>query len=138
MQHNPRRAKVHYSYTIAEAAKLFGVHRNTVRAWIATGLETINVGRIILILGDELRAFLERRRKASRTKTPRGWLYCLKCRAPRAPAEGLTELIQERAGTANVRAICGHCDTLMHRRVSLAKLAESGFASLAADRGTRT
>jgi len=127
-----------YSYTVAEAAKLFGVHRNTVRAWIKGGLDTVRVGKMILILGDELRSFLQKRRAARRTTTPLGWLYCLKCRAPRAPAEGLMELIQERAGTANVRAICGHCDTLMHRRVSLRTLAETGFASLATGRGDCT
>lgn len=128
---DPRRAKVHYSYTIAEAAKLFGVHRNTVRAWIKAGLETVKAGRVLLILGDALRAFLEKRRRSRRCKTPPGWLYCFRCRAPRQPALGMVELIQARAGSANVRAFC-ECGALMHRRVSLARLDQAGFPRLAA------
>jgi len=128
---DPRRAKIHYNYTVAEAAKLFGVHRNTVRAWIKAGLETVKAGRIILILGDALGAFLETRRKARRCKTPPGWLYCFRCRTPRPPALGMVELIQAGAGTANVRAVC-ECGALMHRRVSLARLEPAGFPGLAA------
>lgn len=129
---DPRRAKIHRSYTVAEAAKLFGVHRNAVRGWIKADLETVRAGRVILILGDALRAFLETRRKARRCKTPPGWLYCFGCRAPRAPAPGMLELIQGPNGTGNVRALCGECATLMHRRVSLARLNEAGFSDLAA------
>lgn len=128
---DPRRAKIHYSYTVAEAAKLFDVHRNTVRAWIKAGLETVMAGRTILILGDTLRAFLEKRRKARRCKTPPGWFYCFRCRAPRPPALAMIELIQARTGTANIRAVC-ECGALMHRRVSLARLEQAGFPGLAA------
>lgn len=132
---DPRRAKAHHNYTVAEAAKLFGVHRNTVRAWIKAGLETVKAGRLILILGCALRAFLEKRRKVRRCKTPPGWMYCLGCRAPRAPAHGMAELIDGRAGTGNVRAICGECGALMHRRVNLAKLDKAGFGDLAPSGG---
>jgi excisionase family DNA binding protein len=128
---DPRRAKLHFNYTVAEAAKLFGVHRNTVRAWTKAGLETVKSGHMILILGDALRAFLEKRRQGRRSKTPPGWLYCFRCRAPRPPGLGMVELIQTRAGTGNVRAVCGECDALMHRRVSLARLEQSGFPDLA-------
>ena len=31
---NPRRVKVHRSYTVEEVAKLFRVHKNTVRDWL--------------------------------------------------------------------------------------------------------
>jgi excisionase family DNA binding protein len=128
---DPRRAKVHYNYTVAEAANLFGVHRNTVRAWTKAGLETVKAGRVLLILGDTLQDFLEKRRKARRCKTPPGWLYCFRCRTPRPPALGMVELIQAGAGTANVRAVC-ECGALMHRRVSLARIVQAGFPALAA------
>ncbi len=128
---NPRRAKVHRNYTAAEVARLFDVHRNTVRNWTKTGLETFRVGREGLILGDALRAFLEKRRRGRRCKLPPGWLYCLRCKTPRPPALGMVEMIQVRAGTGNVRAVCDRCEALMHRRVSLAKLVRAGFPDLA-------
>ena len=31
---NPRRVKIHRSYTVEEVAMLFRVHKNTVRAWL--------------------------------------------------------------------------------------------------------
>src|SRR6516162_8070923 len=34
---NPRRVKIHRTYTVEEAARLFGVHKNTVRTWLKTG-----------------------------------------------------------------------------------------------------
>jgi hypothetical protein len=37
---NPRRAKIHRNYTVAEIATLYTVHRNTVREWIKHGLPT--------------------------------------------------------------------------------------------------
>ena len=122
---DPRRAKVHYTYTVAEAAKLFGVSRATIRNWLKAGLEFMRSGRTVLILGESLRAFLEGRRKSRRTKTPAGHMYCFGCRAPRQPAEGMTELVDVRGGSGNVRALCD-CGALMHRRVSLSKLAEAG------------
>ena len=42
---NPRLAKIHRSYTVDEIATLYGVHRNTVRAWIARGLATVDQRR---------------------------------------------------------------------------------------------
>ena len=37
---NPRRVKVHRNYTVEEVAKLFQVHKNTVRDWLKVGLPT--------------------------------------------------------------------------------------------------
>ena len=35
---NPRLAKIHRSYSVEEIARLFRVHKNTVRAWLRQGL----------------------------------------------------------------------------------------------------
>ena len=128
---DPRRAKSHYSYTIAEVAALFGVHRNTVRNWIRKGLETVQAGATTLILGDELRAFLIRERGKRRVRCPPGWMFCMRCREPRRPDENLTELTPLTATTANLRGLCPVCGSLMHRRANLERIVENGFGHLA-------
>jgi hypothetical protein len=48
---NPRRVKIHRTYTVNEAAMLFRVHKNTVCTWLKSGLRPIDSRRPILILG---------------------------------------------------------------------------------------
>ena len=51
---NHRLVKIHRNYTVEEIAKLFGIHKNTVRNWVKDGLATIDDKRPMLILGHEL------------------------------------------------------------------------------------
>jgi excisionase family DNA binding protein len=113
---NPRRAKLHRSYTVEETARLFGVHRNTVRAWLKNGLPSTDSNRPLLIKGEALRTFLEARRAAAKRPCPPGTLYCLKCREPRPPALGMVDFLARRARAGNLRALCATCGTAMHRR----------------------
>lgn len=132
---DPRRAKVHRSYTVAEAAGLFGVHRNTVRHWIKAGLPVVSAGRSHLILGRDLGPFLTARQaRRKRTCSP-GQLYCLKCREPQRPREGSVKVVSGGGPTANVAALCEVCGTRMHRRASLDRLAAAGFGAALADAG---
>ncbi len=48
---NPRLVKIHRSYTVEETATVCGVHRNTVRQWIKTGLPTLDARRPVLMQG---------------------------------------------------------------------------------------
>ena len=59
---NHRLVKIHRNYTVEEVAGLFGVHRNTVRAWVKRGLPMIDRKRPMLIHGRDLAAFLQARR----------------------------------------------------------------------------
>jgi excisionase family DNA binding protein len=135
---DPRRAKIHYCYTVAEVASLFGVHRNTVRYWTRNGLQTIRVGHTTLILGDELRAYLTRRRAKRRVRCPPGSMYCLRCKEARRPPDGLVEAGSSTPTTVNLRGLCPDCGSLMHRRASLRRLAESGFDQVVAHAGAAT
>jgi Helix-turn-helix domain len=113
---NPRLIKLHRSYTVEEAARTFGVHKNSVRSWIKSGLPTIDTARPVLVLGSELRGWLEKRRKEAKRPCQPGTLYCFKCRTPKPPALGMIEYRPMNASTGNLSAICADCDTMMHRR----------------------
>ncbi len=130
-RHDPRRAKVHRNYTIAEAADLFGVHRNTLRGWTRRGLATIKVRSGVLILGSELRAFATSERAKRRVKCPPGAMYCVRCRDARHPPAGLVEALPITSATVNLRGVCPVCGSLMHRRANTFRLAEIGFEGLA-------
>jgi hypothetical protein len=120
---NPRLAKVHRNYTVEDVARLFGVHRNTVREWVKVGLPTNDNRRPMLILGVDLIAFLRMRRAKNKRTCQPGEIYCVRCRAPKAPAGDMADYQPVTDTLGNLIAICSDCDALMYRRVSLAKLA---------------
>lgn len=121
---NPRLVKIHRNYTVDEVSRLFGVHRNTVRQWVKQGLPTNDDRRPILILGRDLGAYLNARR-ASRKQTCRpGEIYCVRCRTPRTAAGDMADYQPITETLGNLAAICSCCDSIMNRRVSLAKLGQ--------------
>lgn len=116
---NPRLIKLHRPYSVEEASRALSAHKNTVRSWIKDGLPTVDRSRPVLILGHELRAYLEGKRKSAKRPCPPGTLYCLKCRLPRAPALSMVEATRQNATTANLSALCDDCGTMMYRRTRL-------------------
>lgn len=113
---NPYLVKVHRCYGPRDLATLLDVHKNTVRHWQSAGLGTIDGNRPILFLGETVRAFLTKRNTARKRPCPPGTLYCFRCRAPRPPALGMVDFRPLSATSGNLSAICGTCETTMHRR----------------------
>ncbi|MDO9368586.1 MAG: helix-turn-helix domain-containing protein [Sphingopyxis sp.] len=113
---NPRLIKIHRCYSVEEAARALGAHKNSVRGWIKGGLPVVEGGRPVLILGHDLRAFLERRRKVGKRPCSPGTIYCLKCREPRPPALGMVEYEPRNAATGDLTALCETCGTMLFRR----------------------
>ena len=123
MRHpNHRLVKTHRTYTVEEIASLFHVHRNTVREWVKRGLPTCDDRRPMLILGPELAAFLQARRLKNRQTCSPGEIYCVRCRAPRAPAGNMADYQPKTASLGNLIGICPRCDCMMNRRVNPSKL----------------
>jgi excisionase family DNA binding protein len=116
---NPRLVKIHRTYTVEEAARTLKVHKNTVRNWIKSGLPIIDDRRPTLIHGADLRCFLEARRQRAKQPCPPGYFYCVRCRAPKAPAGGMADYVPMTPSSGNLRGICPDCETLIHRRVAL-------------------
>jgi hypothetical protein len=121
---NHRLVKIHRSYSVEEIAKLFGIHKNTVRSWVKVGLTTIDDKRPMLILGHDLAAFLQARRVKNKQKCKPGEIYCVRCRAPRFPAGDMAEYSPVTEKFGNLTAICPDCDSIMNQRVSLARIGE--------------
>lgn len=116
-----RTVKIHRSYTIDEAARETGACKATVRRWLKNGLPSVNDKRPLLILGSDLVALL--RKKPKRQPCLLDECFCLKCRKPRKPALAMAEYMPLTSIGGNLRAICGDCGTLMHKRIPLTVLA---------------
>ncbi|MFC5487704.1 helix-turn-helix domain-containing protein [Dokdonella soli] len=119
-------AKIHRSYTVDEAARCFGVHRNTVRQWIKRGLPVCDDKRPTLVLGRDLASYLQVKRTINKRPCRPGQIYCVRCRAPRSPAGDMADYIASSATSGRLVGICPDCDALMNRRVSLANLLQVG------------
>ncbi|WP_039953962.1 helix-turn-helix domain-containing protein [Rhodanobacter thiooxydans] len=120
---NPQRAKIHRNYDVEEAARICGVHRNTVRQWIKQGLPVCDDRRPMIVLGPELRAFLQAKRTRNKCPCGPGRIYCMRCRTPKVPAGNMTDYLPSTSTGGTLAAICPDCGSMMYRRVSLAKLA---------------
>ncbi len=120
---NYRLAQVHQIYSMDEAARRMGVHRNTVREWLRRGLEVVDQGRPILIRGRALHEFLKVRRLNSKQPCAPGQMYCLRCRAPQNPAEDMADFQPLNLPLGNLVGLCPVCHSWMYRRVNLDKLA---------------
>lgn len=123
-QSNHRHVKINRCYTVEEVAELLGKHKNTVRNWIKTGLATIDEKRPVLIHGPGLVEFIKKLRNKNKQTCKLGELYCVRCRVPRFPAEGMAEYTPITEKFGNLSAICPYCDSIMNQRVSLARIEE--------------
>jgi hypothetical protein len=119
---NYRLVKINLNYTVEEIARLFGAHKNTVRAWVKAGLPTSDSKRPTLILGPDLAAFLKERRTKHKHPCQPDEIYCVRCRAPKKPAGGMAEYQPITDSLGSLIGICPDCDGMIYRRASMAKL----------------
>lgn len=121
---NHRQVKIHRNYTVEEIARLFAVHKNTVRIWLKSGLSVIDDRRPMLILGQDLALFLQARRVKNKKTCQPGEIYCVGCRAPKSPAGEMADYLPQSETLGTLRAICPDCDSMMNRRVSVEQLSQ--------------
>ena len=123
---NPHLIKIHRNYTVEEIAIRLSKHKNTVRDWIKQGLAACTEKRPTLILGTELRKFLETKRTAGKRPCKPGEMYCFRCRAPRKPAGNMADYVPGTETKGKLVGLCPDCNTVMNQQTSLAKMQRLG------------
>jgi len=110
------------TYTIQEAADALGVSVGTVRAWAKAGLPMMTARRPFLILGESLRDFLQARQQGAKSPLEADQLYCLSCKAGRAPMGGMVDCVPQGARTARLVGLCEVCGGTCNRMISRARI----------------
>lgn len=115
---NPRSIRAARPYTTEEAAEALGVSIGTVRSWVKAGLPIMKSERPYLILGEQMRDYLQTR--AGSMKTPLGpdQLYCFTCKAPRTPLGLMVDLSAQTTKTARLTGLCDVCGGICNRMIS--------------------
>ncbi len=121
-RYNVRLIRRDLSYTVEEVTACLGVHTNTVREWIRGGLPTIDSKRPLLIHGASLIAFLRDRQTTHQVSLALHEFYCVKCRCARTSLDGTVNIRPRDRLTLNLSAICGTCETSIHKIGSIKKL----------------
>jgi hypothetical protein len=115
---NARGVKKHWTYDVAEAARVTAMSRNTVREWIRRGLPTIDGRKPYLIRGVDLKAFLDARNAGRKRSLQAGEIYCVGCHWPRRPANGEAQYRPRTATNGTLVGMCPACGRTISRHVS--------------------
>ncbi len=121
-RYNPRKIKIHKSYRVDEAADALGVSVQTIRNWVRDGLPVFRSKTPFLILGCELRAYIERRFVKPKHKLNPGEFTCFGCRAPRLPFGMMADYVPLNAHRGRLVGLCPVCEATCSRFVALASL----------------
>lgn len=106
------------TYTIPELADVLGVSIGTVRGWVRAGLPALVAQRPSLVIGSELREFLEARRANAKVTLEADQLYCLTCKGPRRPFGLMVDLFGQSPNTARLQGLCELCGGTCNRMIS--------------------
>ncbi len=116
-----RAIKQHYSYTTEEAAQSLRVSKATVRRWLKDGLPHIADQRPFLILGADLRNYLDQKSQ-KRQRCELHQCFCFRCQKPRAAAGRMIDYTPKTILSGQISAICEDCGTIMNKAFSAGKL----------------
>ena len=117
-----RRIRTSKTYTLIEIAKTLDRHIATVRVWVRNGLPLLSDQLPILVLGSELKNWLQKTRSAKACICQPDEMYCFKCREPRKPKPETVTIIPRNEKTVSIKGQCEICDTRMNRAGSFTKL----------------
>ena len=120
--YNPNLVKINRSYTFEELAAVFGIHKNTVSSWVKNGLPCLRDRRPFLILGSEVRVYLQKLRANRKQKCKPDEFYCMRCKLPSKPAENHVEYLPLSAIKGRLTGFCGRCECAVNKFISFDSL----------------
>ena len=121
-RYNYRLAKINRSYTVSEIAFLYQIHPQTVKNWIKQGLNVAVRTKPMLILGTDLREFLQKKATRNKKTCQPGQIYCVACKEPKQPCNDFALLVSLNQKVGDLIGECPTCNHEIHRKVSLSKV----------------
>lgn len=123
LKYNTKLIKARNSYTVAEIANLFDTHKRTCFRWLEEGLKVVRENtNPLLIMGYDLKKFLQARQKARKTKLQANEYYCCKCHRAVKAKIGSEKVIKtgKTLGKQNIEqlnkiGICNQCGSKINR-----------------------
>jgi hypothetical protein len=113
------RVRYWYAYDLDEICALFdhtGLHVQTVRGWIKSGLKAIDGGKPTLVYGHDL---IKRHNAKGKMAVAFDHFYCLKCHDARPALQNKAHIDSKRQ-FLKASAHCRVCKTLMFKNYRLA------------------
>ena len=114
---NPNLAKIHYPYSVTEAAQIWGIHPHTIRAWIKAGLPTIDNAKPTLIHGAELGEYVREQNRKRKYPCEPYEIFCVKCKRPKTPAMSMVDFVPQMKGGGCITGLCPSCDGVINKFV---------------------
>lgn len=105
-----RMIKAHRQYTYEAAAKALGVTTQTLRVWRGEGLPVLTGKIPHLIVGSDLKAFLDRRNGKPAIKLRPDQFKCMRCGAAVAPYGGFVDYIPLTPDRGVLSTLCAVCE----------------------------
>lgn len=116
---NTRLIKSTELYLVGELAKTLDVCSNTISNMISEGLPIVEGSYPYIIRGELAIIFIRERLAKSKIKLKQDELYCLPCRKPYRPKNGMVTLHITAPKRGNLKSPCNTCDRTTNRGIAL-------------------
>lgn len=114
-----QRVKIHRQYTYESAADALGVSVQTVRSWRKDGLVVLYSQKPHLILGHDLKRFIQDRRSKTTCELASDEFLCMVCRAPKRAYGAMADYEPLTPNRGRLVALCEACQTPCGKFASL-------------------
>lgn len=129
--YNIRLIKHRESYSLKQISEVLKVHQRTVQEWRHEGLKTISNEKPFLVMGYDLKEFLNKKLKSRKTKLVVNQFYCTKCRQAVASEKDEVHIISLNKTIGKqgfkglmIKGVCQKCGTKLNKFSHDGKLEE--------------
>ena len=123
-KYNTRLIKQGCSYSTQDIVALYGLHKRTVQMWYSEGLSRIDDRKPYLVMGRDLKEFLDKRQGNRKRHCKPNEFYCFKCREPRTCWENAVDIKFQNEKRLLITGLCSQCETPVNKASSTKELEE--------------